>query len=88
MTRTLRACACVLIAVTLTAASLAPATNSYSVTDADGFGRLFTGVGAISGGGATSRLLLDYLEPARSQVLDFLFKPQFGASLQILKVRW
>ena len=31
-------------------------------------------------------MLIDYPEPQRSQVLDFLFKPQFGASLQHLKV--
>uniref|UniRef100_A0A8D3DL53 Galactocerebrosidase n=1 Tax=Scophthalmus maximus TaxID=52904 RepID=A0A8D3DL53_SCOMX len=35
---------------------------------------------------ATSRLLVNYLEPYRSQILDFLFKPNFGASLHILKV--
>ncbi|CAE8624763.1 unnamed protein product, partial [Polarella glacialis] len=46
----------------------------------------FDGIGAISGGGATSRLLVDYPEPQRSQVLDYLFKPNYGASLQILKV--
>jgi hypothetical protein len=43
-------------------------------------------MGAISGGGGTSRLLVDYPEPQRSQVLDYLFKPGYGASLQILKV--
>ena len=31
-------------------------------------------------------LLPNYAEPARSQILDYLFKPNFGASLQILKV--
>ncbi|RXM94793.1 Galactocerebrosidase [Acipenser ruthenus] len=35
---------------------------------------------------ATSRLLVNYPEPYRSQVLDYLFKPNFGASLHILKV--
>jgi hypothetical protein len=45
----------------------------------------FDGVGAVSAG-ASSRLLIDYPEPYRSQVLDFLFKPYFGASLQHLKV--
>ena len=43
------------------------------------------GVGAMSTGGQ-SRLLIDYAEPYRSQVLDYLFRPQFGASLQHLKV--
>ncbi|XP_077766387.1 galactocerebrosidase isoform X4 [Canis aureus] len=35
---------------------------------------------------ATSRLLVNYPEPYRSQILDYLFKPNFGASLHILKV--
>merc|ERR1719174_2715191 len=49
-------------------------------------GAVFDGLGAISGGGATSRLLPDYAEPSRSQILDYLFKPNFGASIQMLKV--
>ena len=44
------------------------------------------GIGAISGGGATSRLLIDYPEPQRSQLLDMMFKPLAGAALQVLKV--
>lgn len=48
-------------------------------------GRMFEGVGALSAG-ASSRLLLDYPEPQRSQILDFLFKPGFGANLHHLKV--
>jgi O-glycosyl hydrolase len=51
-----------------------------------GTGRTFDGIGAISGGGGNSRLLIDYPEPYRSQILDDLFKPGYGASLQILKV--
>ena len=54
--------------------------------DATGAGRAFDGIGAISGGGGNSRLLLDYPEPARTQILDYLFKPGYGAALQILKV--
>ncbi|MGA2496290.1 MAG: galactosylceramidase [Tepidisphaeraceae bacterium] len=49
-------------------------------------GRRFDGIGAVSGGGATSRLLIEYPEPQRSQILDYLFKPNFGASLQVLYV--
>jgi galactosylceramidase len=45
----------------------------------------FEGVGAVSAG-ASSRLLIDYPEPFRSQILDFLFKPRFGAGFQHLKV--
>ena len=48
-------------------------------------GRTYEGIGALSAG-ASTRLLIDYPEPYRSQVLDFLFKPKFGASLQHLKV--
>jgi galactosylceramidase len=45
-----------------------------------------SGVGGLSGGGGCSRLLRDYPEAQRSDVLDFLFKPSFGAALHILKV--
>ena len=44
------------------------------------------GVGAISGGGATSKLLRDYDPAVASDILDFLFLPQFGLNLDILKV--
>ncbi|XP_070609976.1 galactocerebrosidase isoform X2 [Erythrolamprus reginae] len=60
--------------------------GDYWLDDAVGLGRQFDGIGAVSGGGATSRLLVDYPEPYRSQILDYLFKPNFGASLQLLKV--
>ncbi|KAM4013968.1 galactocerebrosidase isoform 2-T2 [Anomaloglossus baeobatrachus] len=58
----------------------------YELSDRGGLGREFDGIGAVSGGGATSRLLVSYPEPYRSQVLDYLFKPNFGASLHIFKV--
>ena len=48
-------------------------------------GRIFDGIGALSAG-ASSRLLIDYPEPQRSEILDYLFKPNFGAALQINKV--
>eukprot|EP01051_Picozoa_sp_SAG22_P010736 SAG22_NODE_982_length_6164_cov_32.072218_9_plen_175_part_00 len=54
--------------------------------DKDGIADKFWGLGGLSGGGATSRLTIDYKEPERSQLLDILFKPNFGASLQVLKV--
>ena len=53
--------------------------------DANSPGRTFDGIGALSAG-ASSRLLIDYSEPQRSEILDFLFKPGFGAALQINKV--
>src|SRR5579859_2382293 len=49
-------------------------------------GRTFDGIGAISGGGGNSRLLIDYPAAQQSQILDYLFKPGYGANLQILKV--
>ena len=63
-----------------------PIATSYTVDDSAGPGRTYHGIGGLSGGGATSVLLRDYPEPQRSQILDYLFKPNFGASLQILKV--
>ncbi|XP_072030846.1 galactocerebrosidase-like isoform X2 [Amphiura filiformis] len=59
---------------------------AYTIDDSSGLGRTYDGIGGISGGGATSRLLVNYAEPYRSQILDYLFKPNFGASLQIFKV--
>lgn len=53
--------------------------------DGNDQGRVFDGIGGLSAG-ANSRLLIDYPEPQRSQILDYLFKPNFGASLQVLKV--
>src|ERR1035437_2235029 len=54
--------------------------------DGNAGGKRFDGIGAVSGGGATSVLLKDYPEHQRSQVLDFLFKPNFGASISALLV--
>jgi hypothetical protein len=69
-------------------AGSAPAAVPVAFAKLDGskVGRTFDGIGAISGGGGNSRLLIDYPEPQRSQILDALFKPGVGASLQILKV--
>uniref|UniRef100_A0A671QLQ5 Galactocerebrosidase n=1 Tax=Sinocyclocheilus anshuiensis TaxID=1608454 RepID=A0A671QLQ5_9TELE len=58
----------------------------YVIDDRVGLGREFDGIGGLSGGGATSRLLVNYEEPYRSQILDFLFKVFTCASLHILKV--
>src|SRR6516225_1080932 len=53
--------------------------------DGNGKGRIFDGVGALSEAG-TARFLIDYPEPYRSQILDYLFKPYYGASSQHFKV--
>lgn len=47
---------------------------------------MFYGIGAISGGGATSKLLQNYPQKQRDEILDYLFLPNFGASLHMLKV--
>ncbi|KAJ9439144.1 putative galactocerebrosidase [Diplonema papillatum] len=70
--------------VALTVATLAAAQTI--VVDRSKTNYTFNGIGGLSGGGATSRLLVDYPEPQKSQLLDYLFKPNFGASLHILKV--
>lgn len=62
------------------------AVNTTIAVDGGSPGRIFDGVGAISGGGGNSRLLADYPEPQRGQILDYLFKPGYGAALQIFKV--
>ncbi|RVU23771.1 galactosylceramidase [Streptomyces antnestii] len=74
-------------AVTGWGAPRAHAATSTSITvDGTQSGRTFDGIGAISGGGGNSRLLIDYPEPQRSRILDYLFKPGYGASLQFLKL--
>ena len=55
------------------------------LSDADS-ARVFDGVGGISGGGATSRLLMDYPEPTYTALFDLLFAPQIGAAFQNVKV--
>lgn len=44
-------------------------------------GKTFEGIGAVDGGGATSVLLKDYPEPWRSQIIDLVYRPMFGASI-------
>jgi galactosylceramidase len=61
------------------------AADTTIVLDGAGGGRIYDGIGAASAG-ASSRLLYDYKEPYRSQILDYLFKPGYGAALQHLKV--
>src|SRR4051812_49699854 len=63
----------------------AQAATAITVNGASG-GRALDGIGAVSGGGGNSRLLIDYPEPQRTDILNYLFRPGFGAALQILKV--
>lgn len=64
---------------------IAVAQQTEIVVDGNAKGRIFDGLGAASAG-ASSRLLVDYPESQRSQILDYLFKPGYGAALQRLKV--
>src|SRR6185312_3553798 len=75
-----------LVQVGLWILALSASANQALVLIGDAGGKRFDGIGAVSGGGATSVLLKDYPEPQRSQVLDLLFKPKFGASLSALLV--
>jgi len=59
-------------------------TNNVTLNPSQ-LGRVFEGIGGVSAG-ASSRLLINYPEPQRSQILDYLFKPDYGAALQHLKV--
>ena len=59
--------------------------TAVTVTGAGG-GRLYQGVGAVLGGGGNARYLMDYPARDRGQILDYLFKPGYGAALQLLKL--
>lgn len=71
--------------VGLLVASEAHAQQTVTIDPSD-TGSIYEGIGAVSGGGGTSVLLHDYVEPQRSQILDYLFKPNFGAGIQELYV--
>ncbi|MEN3306879.1 MAG: hypothetical protein V7603_3081 [Micromonosporaceae bacterium] len=76
-----------LAAVTAAVLTASPAHAATSVTiNGTATGRTLDGIGAVSGGGGNSRLLVDYPEPQRGQILDYLFRPGYGAAMQILKV--
>jgi hypothetical protein len=61
-----------------------PTTNI--TIDGNGGARTYDGVGAVLGGGGNARYLEDYPAAQRAQILDYLFKPGYGASLQMLKL--
>jgi hypothetical protein len=65
--------------------AIANSQQTNILLDGKSKGRVFDGIGGVSAG-ASSRLLIDYPEPQRSQILDYLFKPGYGAALQRLKV--
>ena len=49
-------------------------------------GVVFDGIGALSGGGGVTRLLIDYPAAIQEEIYDILFKPKAGAALQLIKV--
>jgi galactosylceramidase len=78
-----------LLLPTVLAGLLGVSADAFAQTitiDGSGAGRTYDGIGAVTGGGATSPLLRDYVEPQRTQILDFLFKPNYGAAMQELYV--
>ncbi|MBD0739150.1 ricin-type beta-trefoil lectin domain protein [Streptomyces sp. CBMA29] len=74
--------------IALLTVGVAPANAATTTITVDGTqgGRTFDGIGAISGGGGNSRLLTDYPAAQQAQILDYLFKPGYGANLQLLKL--
>ena len=78
---------CFLVALAVAGVNVG-AESSPSLTvsiDASTAAQVYDGHGALSAG-ASSRLLIDYDEPQRSDILDLLFKPNFGANLHLIKV--
>jgi O-glycosyl hydrolase len=65
--------------------SLAATATNIAINGAS-TGQTFDGVGAISGGGGNSRYVNDYPAVQQAQMMNYLFKPDYGAALQILKV--
>ncbi len=55
------------------------------IIDGKKLGRTFKGIGGVTSNGMT-KLLYEYPENQREDILNFLFKPKFGASFQTLKV--
>ena len=78
--------ACLLAGLMLLVSCLDLRAQTTIAVDGKQGGQMFYGAGAVSGGGGNSRLLYDYQEPYRTDILDYLFKPNVGANMQILKV--
>ena len=70
--------------VRVAAADVTP--TQHILLDGRTGGPRFDGIGVVEGGGGTGVLLKDYPEPQRSQILDLVFKPKFGASVSALYV--
>nr|WP_319776835.1 hypothetical protein [uncultured Sphaerochaeta sp.] len=57
----------------------------HLTVDSNTLGRIFEGIGGVTSNGMT-KLLHEYPKNQQEDILDFLFAPNFGASLQTLKV--
>ena len=66
--------------------SNASAVSASFTLDGSAVSWTYDGHGALSAG-ASSRLLIDYDEPYRSDILDLLFLPNHAASMHMIKVR-
>ena len=75
--------ACVVAAAAAAVHVAAPQLVTLNFSDP---GAVYEGIGALSGGGGVTRLLIDYPQHIQDDIFDILFKPQAGASLQIIKV--
>jgi hypothetical protein len=73
------------VAMFLSLAGSFPAVAAEIVLDGRQTAHVFEGIGVLSAG-ASTRLLIDYPRAQRDEILDFLFKPKFGASIPHLKV--
>ena len=60
--------------------------TTYITVNGNGGDRVYDGVGAILGGGGNARYLAEYPAAQRTNILNYLFKPGYGASLQLLKL--
>src|SRR2546430_8962155 len=82
-------CGVALVASGLVGVSVAAASAATTTTinvNGSGGGPVFDGLGAISGGGGNSRLLVDYPAPQCSRILAYRLKPGYGAYAPTLKI--
>ena len=77
-----------LLRLALAAAALGGAAQAAApiALNVSSLAQSFEGIGALSGGGGVTRLLIDYDEAIQSDIYDILFKPKAGASLQMIKI--
>jgi hypothetical protein len=77
---------CAALGLAAAAAAARGASAAPHVLDFAAPGHAFEGIGALSGGGGVTRLLVDYPAAIQADVLDALFLPGAGASLDFIKV--